>query len=88
MSKLDVAILMGSQSDAEVMSEALNILKEFGVSAEMKVLSAHRTPKECSEFAENFRKNGGKVFICGAGVGRACRGRFGAHNASGHRSPD
>lgn len=79
MSKVDVAIMMGSKSDAEVMQEAANTLKEFGVPCEMKVLSAHRTPKECVEYAENFRKKGGKVFICGAGVSAALSGVVSAH---------
>ena len=79
MSKIDVAILMGSKTDADVMREAANLLTEFGISNEMKVLSAHRTPKETSEFAENFSKNGGKIFICGAGVSAALAGVVSAH---------
>ena len=79
MSQIDVAILMGSANDAPIMEEARKILKEFGVSVEMKVLSAHRTPKECCAYAESFRDNGGKVFICGAGVSAALSGVVAAH---------
>lgn len=79
MKKIDVAILMGSKNDAAIMEEAAKILREFGVSCEMRVLSAHRTPKETCEYAENFRKNGGKVFICGAGVSAALAGVVSAH---------
>ena len=79
MSKIDVAILMGSKTDAEVMREAANILKEFGVAHEMKVLSAHRTPNETAAYAEKFRSKGGKVFICGAGVSAALAGIVAAH---------
>lgn len=79
MKTIDVAILMGSKSDAETMQEAANILKDFDVVCEMKVLSAHRTPKECCEYAENFRSKGGKVFICGAGVSAALSGVVAAH---------
>lgn len=79
MAKIDVAILMGSQSDAEVMGEAAKVLKEFGVSCEMKVISAHRTPKETTAYAEEFRSKGGKVFICGAGMSAALAGVVAAH---------
>ena len=79
MSQVTVAIMMGSKSDADIMREAANMLEEFGVSCEMRVLSAHRTPRECAEYAEKFRKNGGKVFICGAGVSAALSGVVAAH---------
>jgi phosphoribosylaminoimidazole carboxylase PurE protein len=79
MSQLDVAILMGSKSDLGVMQEAANVLTEFGVSHEMKVLSAHRTPDETVEFASQFRDKGGKIFICGAGVSAALAGVVSAH---------
>jgi len=79
MNKPPVAILMGSQSDIPVMQESANILKDFGVPYEMKVLSAHRTPKETAEYAENFRGHGGKIFICGAGVSAALAGVVSAH---------
>ncbi|MGE0268822.1 MAG: 5-(carboxyamino)imidazole ribonucleotide mutase [Candidatus Omnitrophota bacterium] len=74
-----VAIMMGSKSDMPIMEEASNLLNEFGVSNELKVLSAHRTPKECCEYAETFRGKGGKVFICGAGVSAALSGVVSAH---------
>ena len=79
MAQIDVAIMMGSKSDFSVMEEAANILKEFGVPYEVKVLSAHRTPKECSQYAEKFRDKGGKIFICGAGVSAALSGVVAAH---------
>ena len=46
-----IAIIMGSQSDLETMNEAAVILKRFGLDYEMKVLSAHRTPKEVAEYS-------------------------------------
>jgi len=79
MSQFQVAILMGSDSDVPVMQEAATVLKEFGVSYDMRVLSAHRTPKETAEYAENFRSKGGKIFICGAGVSAALAGVVSAH---------
>ncbi len=79
MSKVEVAILMGSKNDLPVMQEAANMLKDFGVSYEIKVLSAHRTPKETAEYAEKARDNGVKVFICGAGGSAALAGVVAAH---------
>ena len=81
MSKIDVAILMGSKTDLPVMQEAANVLKEFGVAYEMKVLSAHRTPKETAEYAEKARSVGIKVFICGAGGSAALAGVVAAHTS-------
>ncbi len=71
--------MMGSKSDLSIMEESSKVLNEFGVSNELKVLSAHRTPKECCAYAESFRKDGGKVFICGAGVSAALSGVVAAH---------
>jgi phosphoribosylaminoimidazole carboxylase PurE protein len=79
MGKILVAIMMGSQSDLPTMQEAANILKEFGVSYEIKVLSAHRTPKECAAYAEDLRSRGVKVVIAGAGGSAALAGVVAAH---------
>lgn len=76
---VDVAIMMGSKNDLPVMEEAGKVLESFGLTFDIKVLSAHRTPKETAEYAENFRKNGGKVFICGAGMSAALAGVVSAH---------
>jgi phosphoribosylaminoimidazole carboxylase PurE protein len=81
MPNVEVAIMMGSKSDLPVMEESAKILREFGVSCELKVLSAHRTPKETAAYAEKFRSNGGKVFICGAGVSAALAGFVAAHTS-------
>ncbi len=62
-----VAIIMGSKSDLPVVSGASEVLKEFGVKADMKILSAHRTPDEAKDFAVNARSNGYDVIICAAG---------------------
>lgn len=62
-----VAILMGSNSDWDVMKNAADMLTQFGVPFTAKVVSAHRMPDEMFEFAENARKNGFKVIIAGAG---------------------
>ena len=79
MASVKVAIMMGSQTDLPTMQEAANILKEFGVGSEMRVLSAHRTPKETAEYAEALKGRGVKVVICGAGGSAALAGVVAAH---------
>lgn len=67
MSKVTVGIIMGSSSDLPVMQGAVEILKEFGVEAEVAVVSAHRTPEAMIDYAASARKRGLKVVIAGAG---------------------
>jgi len=62
-----VAIIMGSKSDFDIMSEAIEILKSFGIKTEHDIVSAHRTPNKMIEYAENAELNGIKVIIAGAG---------------------
>jgi len=62
-----VSIVMGSDSDLEVMQECADVLKEFGVGFEMQVLSAHRTPILVADFAIQATRKGLKVIIAGAG---------------------
>lgn len=62
-----VGILMGSDSDLEVMAEAAKVLEEFGVGYEITVASAHRSPDRVHNFVLNAEKNGTKVFVAGAG---------------------
>jgi len=61
-----VGILMGSDSDLEIMKEASDILKQFEIEHEIKILSAHRTPKLAADYAETAH-TGMKVIIAGAG---------------------
>ncbi len=67
MNKPLVAIIMGSDSDWPVMKNAAQMLADFGVSYEAKVVSAHRTPDLMFEFAENAAARGVQVIIAGAG---------------------
>lgn len=67
MSKPLVGIIMGSQSDLHIMKEAAEALDEFGVSYELTVVSAHRTPLRMVEYASQARSKGLKVIIAGAG---------------------
>lgn len=58
---------MGSKSDLPIMKEAIEILKTFNISAEVDIVSAHRTPSKLMEYGENAHKRGLKVIIAGAG---------------------
>jgi len=62
-----VSIVMGSQSDFKTMVFCQNILKKLSIKSEVKIISAHRTPKRMYEFAINAEKNGIAVIIAGAG---------------------
>ena len=62
-----VAIIMGSDSDWPVMKNAAQMLADFGVAYEAKVVSAHRTPDLMFQFAENAAKDGYQIIIAGAG---------------------
>lgn len=62
-----VAIVMGSGSDRPVMEKAGQMLERFGIEHETRVLSAHKTPDQAIEFAENAATNGFSVIIAGAG---------------------
>jgi phosphoribosylaminoimidazole carboxylase PurE protein len=74
-----VAILMGSDSDFEVMQESINALKEFGVDYEVRVLSAHRSPDLVRDFVLSAEANQIKVFIAGAGGAAHLAGVVAAH---------
>ena len=74
-----ISVLMGSKSDLETVNETINILEEFKVDFEVKVLSAHRTPKEVVQYVESAPKSGTKVFIAAAGMSAALAGVVAAH---------
>lgn len=65
--KIQVAILMGSDSDLQIMNEAAEVLEKFGIGYEIKVLSAHRTPYQTEEYVSKAKDRGIKVIIAGAG---------------------
>jgi len=70
---------MGSQSDLDTVKETVAVLKDFKVGFEIKVLSAHRTPKELARYVEAAPKRGVKVFIAAAGMSAALAGVIAAH---------
>jgi 5-(carboxyamino)imidazole ribonucleotide mutase len=67
MSKTLVGIIMGSESDLEVMKESARILDKFLIGYEMNIISAHRTPNVAHEYAMNAEGRGLEVIIAGAG---------------------
>jgi len=62
-----VAVIMGSNSDLKVLEPAFDVLKEFQIPFEARVISAHRTPDTAAEFAKNAKKDGFGVMIAAAG---------------------
>jgi len=74
-----VSIVMGSDSDLEIMREAGKTLEEFGVAYEIDVTSAHRSPDRTAEFARNAAGRGIRVIIAGAGGAAHLAGVIAAH---------
>ena len=64
---IEVGVIMGSRSDLPTMSLAINILEELGISFEVKIVSAHRTPELMFEYAKEAKSRGLKIIIAGAG---------------------
>ena len=65
--KNQISVIMGSKSDFTTMKSVCDILDNFQIGYETKIISAHRTPKRLYDFAHNAKKNGIKVIIAGAG---------------------
>ncbi len=74
-----VAVIMGSDSDFPVVKSALAELKKYGVEFECRVMSAHRTPSDAADFADNAKKNGFGVIICAAGMAAHLAGVIAGH---------
>ena len=74
-----ISIIMGSESDMGTVQPAIDLLKEFNAEFEIKVLSAHRTPKELAEYVEEAPRRGVKVFIAAAGGAAALAGVIASH---------
>ena len=69
-----ISIIMGSQFDLETVKEAIDLLKEFKIGFEVKVLSAHRAPDELAKYVKEAPKRGIKIFITAAGGSAALSG--------------
>jgi len=76
---IDVLILMGSDSDAPIMQAAVDVLRELGISSEMTVASAHRSPERVMRLVSEAPARGVKVFIVGAGAAAHLGGVVAAH---------
>lgn len=63
----DVAVIMGSQSDFPTMKHAVDVLVDLGISHDVRIVSAHRTPDRMVQFAKHAKADGFKVIIAGAG---------------------
>ncbi|MCS6772064.1 MAG: 5-(carboxyamino)imidazole ribonucleotide mutase [Kiritimatiellae bacterium] len=74
-----VGIIMGSDSDLPTMQKAAEVLDEFGVPYEMKIVSAHRTPDDMSRYAKSAARRGLKVIIAGAGGAAHLPGMTASH---------
>jgi len=74
-----VAVLMGSPRDGDKMAPAAETLERFGLEADVRVLSAHRTPAQVAELASGAREAGYVAFICGAGMAAHLAGAVAAH---------
>ena len=76
---IDILILMGSDSDWEVMSESATLLERFGIPYEARVSSAHRTPDRTLQIVREAEKKGCKVIIAGAGAAAHLAGVVAGH---------
>ena len=76
---LEVAVIMGSDSDLPVVEAAFPIFEKFGINYTKNVMSAHRTPHDVIEFIKNSENNGCKVFIAAAGMAAHLAGALAAH---------
>jgi phosphoribosylaminoimidazole carboxylase PurE protein len=76
--KSAVAVIMGSDSDMDVMQSCIDTLKDFGIEPTVRVLSAHRTPEAAADFAENAAKDEVKVIIAAAGMAAHLAGALAA----------
>src|SRR5690242_119295 len=81
MSKVLVSIVMGSDSDLEIMREAGKALDDFGIGYEIDVTSAHRSPERTAEYAQKAAGRGVRVIIAGAGGAAHLAGVIAAHTS-------
>ena len=79
MSQYQVAIIMGSPNDRPKMAPAAETLEGFGITADVRVMSAHRTPAVVAEFVGGARANGYSAIIAGAGMAAHLAGAAAAH---------
>jgi 5-(carboxyamino)imidazole ribonucleotide mutase len=81
MNNPQVSIVMGSDSDLDIMREAAKVLEEFGIAYEMDVTSAHRSPDRTADYARSAAGRGIRVIIAGAGGAAHLAGVIAAHTS-------
>jgi phosphoribosylaminoimidazole carboxylase PurE protein len=74
-----VAVLMGSDNDLPVMAECVRVLESYGISHDVRVLSAHRSPDQATRFAREAERRGFRVVVAGAGGAAHLAGVVAAH---------
>jgi 5-(carboxyamino)imidazole ribonucleotide mutase len=79
MTARKVAVLMGSASDNDKMAPAAETLARYGIEADVRIMSAHRTPAVVAEFASSARDEGYAAIICGAGMAAHLAGAVAGH---------
>jgi 5-(carboxyamino)imidazole ribonucleotide mutase len=79
MTRKQVAVLMGSANDKDKMAPAADTLARYGIEADVRIMSAHRTPHVVAEFASSARANGYGALICGAGMAAHLAGVVAGH---------
>ncbi len=79
MARKKVAVLMGSASDNDKMAPAADTLARYGIEADVRIMSAHRTPAVVAEFASSARGDGYAAIICGAGMAAHLAGVVAGH---------
>jgi 5-(carboxyamino)imidazole ribonucleotide mutase len=79
MARKKVAVLMGSPNDKDKMAPAGETLARYGIEADVRVMSAHRTPAVVAEFASSARDEGYAAIICGAGMAAHLAGAVAGH---------
>jgi 5-(carboxyamino)imidazole ribonucleotide mutase len=79
MTRHKVAVLMGSASDRDRMAPAADTLARYGIEADVRVMSAHRSPAQVAEFASAARDRGYAAVICGAGMAAHLAGAVASH---------
>ncbi len=81
MSKKEISIIVGSKSDLPTIKETTNILDDFKVGYDLKILSAHRTPEELSRYVKGLSKTLARVIIAAAGQAAALSGVVASHTS-------
>lgn len=76
---MKVGIIMGSKSDLDIMQQAADVLNDFGVENEVRIVSAHRTPDEMNDYAKGAKDRGLQVIIAGAGGSAHLPGMTASH---------